>query len=109
MFGSLIFGAALACDLPQVDRRLEAANEHAFWADFWDELDPREAAAERGYCLFELKAAIALTQDADCDTHRRAQILGRYAREHARSQSAFGCALISPQPPSPEPRIVGLR
>ncbi|GGH21792.1 hypothetical protein GCM10007036_26330 [Alsobacter metallidurans] len=72
-------GPSRACELSAIELRLSAADDHLFWSEFWNDTDPQEAAAELGYCAHELRQAIRLAQDPDCDKSRRSALLGQIA------------------------------
>lgn len=72
-------GPGRACELTAIEQRLSAADDHLFWSEFWNDTDQQEAAAELGYCAHELRQAIRLAQDPDCDKSRRSALLGQIA------------------------------
>jgi hypothetical protein len=58
---------ASACPLEAMHHLLLSSDEHVEWADFWSDLDAREALAELGYARSDLKALDRLAADPDCD------------------------------------------
>jgi hypothetical protein len=58
---------ASACSLDAMRRLLLSSDEHVEWADFWSDLDTREALAELGYAQSDLRALGRLVADPDCD------------------------------------------
>ena len=75
-----IVSASQACPLQALSQRLERADEHVFWYDFWLDLDPREAAAELGYARADYTALLADLDDADCRYSPAAATMWRNAR-----------------------------
>jgi hypothetical protein len=58
---------AAACSLEAMRRLMASSDEHVEWADFWSDLDAREARAELGYAQADLRALGRMVQDPDCD------------------------------------------
>lgn len=83
--GRLIFAAALlamqsaafACPLPELKERLQSADEHVTWFDFWQEMDPAESAAELGYATADLRDLRDRLKFPDCSDRQDAQLLLR--------------------------------
>lgn len=57
---------ASACPLDEMRHKLERADEHVFWFDFWLDLDAREAQAELGYARADYAAVAERLQERDC-------------------------------------------
>ena len=58
---------ASACSLEAMRRLMASSDEHVEWADFWSDLDAREARAELGYAQADLRTLGRMIQDRDCD------------------------------------------
>jgi hypothetical protein len=58
---------AAACSLDAMRALMTSSDDHVEWADFWSDLDPREARAELGYAQADLRALGRMIESQDCD------------------------------------------
>jgi hypothetical protein len=72
---------ASACPIQELTGKLQAADEHVAWFDFWRDIDNGESAAELGYATSDLRALADRLKLTDCAARPDAQLLLR-AVEH---------------------------
>jgi hypothetical protein len=67
----------LACSLEAMRKLLLSSDDHVTWADFWSDLDEREALSELGYAQSDLRHLGRLIADPDCDDSRDVRAMRR--------------------------------
>jgi hypothetical protein len=90
LLSALWAASASACPMPGLTQKLASADEHVFWSDFWQELDPAEASRELGHARSAFADLSTRLRDDDCLSHPEAKMLSRVVQHALETCSRIG-------------------